>query len=138
MLLPGIAYVLCCMYAGQNSQNKFLCIIVYKYEYLSLTMNYAYFVVYFTSNTHNSHFPGCTFSLSSHMMNVEGSQPLHFRCLSGAAVAATPDKQRNAEGAGPGLTTYRQPTAPFKVYFALTRSVALLCDGSVDSGGGCV
>eukprot|EP00956_Cyclotella_meneghiniana_P040578 scaffold199544_cov27-Cyclotella_meneghiniana.AAC.1 len=31
-----------------------------------------------------------------------------------------PTKQRNAGGAGPGLTTYRQPTVPFKVCFAIT------------------
>eukprot|EP00956_Cyclotella_meneghiniana_P018727 scaffold31438_cov65-Cyclotella_meneghiniana.AAC.1 len=37
--------------------------------------------------------------------------------------AAAPDNQRNAGGAGPGLTTYRQPTIPFKVCFALTGAV---------------
>eukprot|EP00956_Cyclotella_meneghiniana_P025351 scaffold52690_cov40-Cyclotella_meneghiniana.AAC.1 len=35
-------------------------------------------------------------------------------------VTAAPDNQRNAGGAGPGLTTYRQPTVPFKACFALT------------------
>eukprot|EP00956_Cyclotella_meneghiniana_P033573 scaffold97210_cov36-Cyclotella_meneghiniana.AAC.1 len=44
-------------------------------------------------------------------MNVEGSQPAAFRCLSGVVATAAPDNQRNAGGAGPGLTTYRQPTA---------------------------
>ena len=40
--------------------------------------------------------------------------------MSGVAATAAPDNQRNAGGAGPGLTTYRQPTVPFKVCFALT------------------
>ena len=53
-------------------------------------------------------------------MSVEGSQPAAFRCLSGVVATAAPDNQRNAGGAGPGLTTYRQPTVPFKVCFAFT------------------
>eukprot|EP00956_Cyclotella_meneghiniana_P032872 scaffold91887_cov39-Cyclotella_meneghiniana.AAC.1 len=59
-------------------------------------------------------------------MSVEGSQPAAFRCLSGVVATAAPDNQRNAGGAGPGLTTYRQPTIPFKVCFALP---VLLCRG---------
>ena len=73
-------------------------------------------------------------------MNVEGSQPAAFRCLSGVVATAAPDNQRNAGGAGPGLTTYRQPTVPFKVCFALTNfvwrgsgdGVMVICDVVAD------
>ena len=83
-------------------------------------MKYAYHFPFFAINTHNSHFPGCTFRSHHRRWTWKGASPLHFRCLSGVAATAAPDNQRNAGGAGPGLTTYRQPTVPFKVCFAFT------------------
>ena len=125
------------IYVGQNSQKKGLRVKTFKYGYFALTVKYAYHFLFFAINTHNSHFPGCTFSLASRRWTWKGASPLHFRCLSGVAATAAPDNQRNAGGAGPGLTTYRQPTIPFKVCFALTgacvaavelRDVSLLVD----------
>ena len=55
------------------TQIKFLCTIICKYEYYRLMVKYTDRFVYFTSNMHISHFPGCTFLLALQTMNVEGS-----------------------------------------------------------------